>query len=56
MAQATTKAYKVLRPLDHNGDRYEPGSTVELPDAAAKKLTALGVVALPAAPEPPAKK
>ncbi|QUO43450.1 hypothetical protein KDJ56_11115 [Brevibacillus composti] len=39
-----TADYTVLRRLRHNGDKFAPGSTVELTESEAKRLIALGVV------------
>ena len=34
--------YKVLTPVDHDGERYEPGKSIELEDVQAKPLLAVG--------------
>lgn len=43
--------YNVIHPLHHDGKAYGPGDTLELSEAAAAPLLALGVVA----PDPAAK-
>lgn len=45
-AKPETRAqHEVLSRLDHDGETYLPGDTVELASSQAKELVALGVVA-----------
>jgi len=48
-------SYTVLSPVDHDGTRYEPGESVDLPEDAAAALLAVGVVEQAEArkPKPP---
>ncbi|SDR15612.1 hypothetical protein [Pseudovibrio sp. Tun.PSC04-5.I4] len=39
-----TKNYPVLAGLRHNGKRYEPGESVEMTEAQAETLQALGIL------------
>lgn len=36
--------YKVLTPVDHDGERFEPGKYIELDDAQAKPLLAVRAI------------
>ena len=37
--------YKVLTPVDHDGERYEPGKFIELDESQAKPLLAVQAIA-----------
>ncbi|KZL05522.1 hypothetical protein [Pseudovibrio sp. Ad26] len=49
-----TNTYPVLAALRHNGTRYEPGDTVDMTEAQAETLQALGILSEAEAPDPAA--
>lgn len=39
------RAWRVIEPILHDGTAWSPGATIDLPDAAAAALLAVGAVA-----------
>lgn len=52
-AAATTAAYEVVSPLDHDGDHYAVGDTVDLTEAQAAPLLGNTVKLAPNAAKTP---